>query len=104
MRHLDYLFNISADPREEHDLRAERPEMYESMLQLFSDLQKSMVPDAFCGADDTLQATARDMQQHFIAPWIPDPHFLCPGMEKEHAAAHYNAMLCLYNLLPASEC
>lgn len=140
---LDFLFNLTADPSESHDLRSSMPRAFEYMMQVpltlaashlsqpassanrparpncrvifcfrhqsqqqeFSRAQSSMIPDAFCGAADNSAANAVDGATQFIGPWIADPYFKCPGFEKtEEAVAHYNSILCLYNLLPRRQC
>uniref|UniRef100_A0A7S2WH76 Uncharacterized protein n=2 Tax=Rhizochromulina marina TaxID=1034831 RepID=A0A7S2WH76_9STRA len=102
---LDFMFNLTADPTESQDLRSSKPELFSHMLREFSQMQETMIADAFCGAADSAAANKVDAETQFIGPWIDDPYFKCPGEEKAgDALAHYNAILYLYNLVPRSKC
>lgn len=100
----DYLFDLSVDPTESHDLREEQPEVFETLMRRFSEEVATMVPTAYCGAADNAAADLVFEKTQFITPWITDENFKCPGLDRETILLRWRLAQCAFSLVPDEEC
>ena len=130
----DYLYNVTADPTETTDLKAQYPEIFAQLNELMDEYVATMAPTAYCGSVMDKQARKVFNETQFIGPWVTEDDFVCPKgnysstnatyddqlSEEEQDAmrsaveidvssalqfmAQYTAEMCLYHLLPDSAC
>lgn len=102
--YLDFLFNLTADPYEQVDLRLEQPGVFAAMKAEFSRIQAGMVPTSYCGVDDDTAATTVFQETQFVGPWITDDNFTCPVDHQRDAHRSSVLAYCEYGLLSEESC
>ena len=129
----DYLYNITADPSETTDLKAQYPEVFAELNKIMDEYLPTMPATAYCGSTMDKQARKVFNETQFIGPWVTEENFVCPkgnysssddyddelSVEEQDAIssaadsdvtsalqfmAQYTAEMCLYHLLPDSAC
>ena len=104
-----YLFNITADPTESHDLKHRMPGALARLRARFDAFNATSVPAAYCAAtkeDDVLAHRLFNVTQ-FVTPGWRDASYVCPDTAESDVAAWATAWrrdYCAYGLLPSSEC
>eukprot|EP00620_Florenciella_sp_RCC1587_P015996 CAMPEP_0182559176 /NCGR_PEP_ID=MMETSP1324-20130603/2399_1 /TAXON_ID=236786 /ORGANISM="Florenciella sp., Strain RCC1587" /LENGTH=758 /DNA_ID=CAMNT_0024771409 /DNA_START=74 /DNA_END=2350 /DNA_ORIENTATION=+ len=103
----DYLFNISADPGEAHDLREVMPEVYAELMLEVEAFIPGMVESAYCDSyDNSAYQSIMDVTQ-FVGPWMADSSYTCDNQmttDGGHTTMSRKRDYCVFELLPAEEC
>eukprot|EP00622_Pseudochattonella_farcimen_P004689 FR740128.1.p1 GENE.FR740128.1~~FR740128.1.p1 ORF type:complete len:322 (+),score=33.05 FR740128.1:77-967(+) len=100
--YVDYLFNLTADPTESHDLKDAHPDIFHAMNRALDQYEVTMEPTAFCGAADDVAAVAVFHETPFIGPWMDDTDFQCPVINDMSSMAHQEHLD--YSVLPLRGC
>ena len=104
-----YLFNITEDPTESHDLKERMPGALARLRARFNEFNASSVAAAYCAEtkeDNELAHKLFNVTQ-FITPGWRDASYVCPDDAKSDPDAWATAWrrdYCAYDLLPSSEC
>lgn len=103
---LDYLFNLTADPTESHDLSHDPSHRHivAHMNEEFSKILATMVDPAFCGAANDTLADSVYSKTHFVGPFMKNESYRCIKKNSAEEATHISRIECGYQLHPPEFC
>jgi hypothetical protein len=66
------LFDVDADPLEQHDLAPEQPHMVAQMMARLEELRATRLVSPFSGGHHNAEACAAIQKNGAVSPWEPD--------------------------------